>query len=267
MFSQLFISYLAFAEDSNLSVSTGYSFTTGQYNQSVDTTIEYIPVTTQYYTESWQLELTVPYIRVTGNGTVIPGVGGPMVHRDFNSGMLGSGGRSMGNNAASNTSTVTNSGLGDVILKLVYSFYSNVDNSIRYEMATNIKFATADDQKALGTGENDYALQLNGLFGTGGYVPYLSLGYSINGDSEQVTYQDVVYANAGLMITIDHKRSLGLSYDFQQAGVDGAEDFQQLNISMNWRYTKNGSVFLSGLTGLTTSSPDFGASLILSHNF
>jgi len=264
--SLLFISNNAFAQNRNLNITTGYSVTTGKYNQTQNTIIEYVPLTALYHNEDWQLELTVPFLRITGNGSVIPGTHGSMVFSDFNSGSFGAG-RGMMNSGASNTTTIINSGLGDVITKLTHPIYSNSDQSVQYVMAASVKFATADVQKGLGTGENDYSVDITGSFAISTSIPYVTLGYTFTGDTAQITYQNPIYASAGIMQPLDTKKSLFFAYDFQQAGIAGADNFQQVSVSLSWKQSTNRTLIVSALMGLTKSSPDFGTSLLLTHNF
>ena len=76
-------------------MSTGFDYSTGKYGTATSTNILYIPVIAKYETDSLTLKLTVPYIRVTGTGNVVRGIG------------------SFGN-AITGTTSTTQSGLGDV---------------------------------------------------------------------------------------------------------------------------------------------------------
>lgn len=252
---------LAESNDDKLSITAGYQYTQGKYSQDIDTVIHYVPVSVLFTRNKWRYELTVPYIATTG-GNVIPGTNGSMFFGGGNTN--GIGGIGMGNNSATTTSPVTNSGLGDIFARMVYSLDAKKNSDFYYELEANIKFGTADASKALGTGENDYALGLNTSYGTT-TVPYFNIGYKIMGDSALVDYNNVVYATAGVSFTASQTLRYGFSFDYQQTTVNGLNDFQQANIFYSWLQDKNRTISFSVLTGLTDSSPDFGAGIYITN--
>jgi len=251
----------------DLELTLGYDYTRGDYGQDVTTEIEYMPLTLDYYNGPWRMELTVPYIRVTGNGTVVPGAGGPMVFSDFDSGVFGPGGMRGGGNSGSRTDTVTNSGLGDVMARVGYSIFPGADAGSFYELSGRVKFGTADEDDGLGTGENDYALQLDGIVGSGTVAPYFTLGYLVTGDSNDFEYKDVPYGSVGLMFRRGDSGSAGIGYDYRRAAVSGSDDQQQASAYLGWVFSPRWSGTLSGLFGLTDSTPDYGASFMLTGGF
>jgi hypothetical protein len=239
------------ATASEVRVTAGYEYSSGDYGQAVTTEIETVPVQIQVLQDAWSFSLTVPYIRVTGNGTVVPGAAGPVTFSSFSSGFFGGGG-------GSSTETVTNSGLGDITAGLGYALPSQ---SGFYEVSARVKFGTADPDKGLGTGENDYYLQFDAIPGSGKSSPYFTVGYVITGDSATYTYEDVAYGSAGIMFRNGQNGSMGIGYDYRQSAVAGSDDLQQISAYVDWKTSRNGSVALSGLVGLSDSSPDFGISL------
>lgn len=244
--------------ESNLKISTGYDYTVGKYGQNVDTEIETIPVTMNYLDGAWSYKLTIPYIRITGNGTVVPGTG---TFGNFNSGLFGGG---MGGNASA-TQTVTNSGLGDITASMGYGFFP--DNAF-YEISARVKFGTADADKGLGTGENDYYLQFDGVLGMNNTLsPFFTLGYVFTGDSASYTYEDVPYGAIGLMFKTSASSSLGISYDYRQSLIAGSDDFKQASAFVNWKVANNWAATVSILNGFTNSSPDSGYSLMFTRSY
>src|SRR3954469_16788575 len=65
----------AFAEDGTFSLGTGLTYTSGDYGTSTTTKILSIPFTARYDRDRWTLKATLPYLRITGGSSVIPGVG------------------------------------------------------------------------------------------------------------------------------------------------------------------------------------------------
>ncbi len=246
-------------------VSAGYQYSQGKYQQQQDTIIHYFPVSVLYGRDKWQVGLTVPYIVVVGSGNVIPGTNGSMFFGGANSGGFGMG-NGAGNNNSTSVESTTNSGMGDVFARATYSLNNFSSENVFYVLETNIKLATADASQGLGTGENDYAIQLNSSYGAS-HRSHLSLGYKIMGDSANINYNNIFYGTAGISFKMAGTKRFGISFDYQQATVDGLDDFQQMNFSFSWVQDNKQTISLGALAGLTDSSPDFGASIYISNNF
>ncbi len=266
--AQLLAVNIGFAQNNNERVvlTAGYQFTQGSYNQGTDTTIQYIPVSALYSKDNWRYELTVPYLIITGNGNVIPGTNGSMFTGSSNNGGSGMNNGFMNNNNQTSNSTITNSGLGDIYARAAYSFNKNSNSSLYYELEVNSKFGTASTEKALGTGQNDYAIQLNSSYVTNN-VAYLNVGYKVVGDSATIDYNNVIYGSTGISFTVDNTKRLGFAFDYQQTTLDNFDDFQQVSVSLSWVQDKKWSISLAALAGLTNSSPDFGGSIYISNNY
>src|SRR3569623_3541729 len=130
------------AEDTgNFSVGTGYNYSSGTYGTSTTTDITSIPLVATYDKGPWTMRLTVPYIRITGASDVLPGVGRAR--------------------ASAAPTVSTQSGLGDVVASGTYNFFNDAASQIGADITGKIKFGTADKDKNLGTGKNDYGTQLD----------------------------------------------------------------------------------------------------------
>lgn len=251
---------VARAADGLVKISSGFEYTSGDYGQNVETEILYIPVTAEYINDAWSAKLTVPYISVTGNGTVVPGGSGGTVG-------FGPGGPPGGGGPAPSTTTVTESGLGDVEASVAYAFSPNSDLMPFVELRAKVKFGTADEAKALGTGENDYSVQVDGVLGKGKVQPFYTLGYVMIGDTDQVDYNNCLFATAGLMFTVSDSTSLGFTYDYKQASVDNADDEGVAGFFLTSKFNQGWSATLNMTTGLTDSSLDYGGSLMVGREF
>jgi len=247
----LIMSNTVLAENST-KITASYDYTSGKYGSDVTTEIEYIPVTIQRIKGAWSTSLTVPYISITGNGTTIPGTGPVVQSGSSGNGFYG---------PVSSSKTVTNAGLGDIIASVGYAMGNS--NGAFYELIGKVKFATADNAKGLGSGENDFSLQLDGFFGKSKNRPFFTLGYIVTGDSTQFAYNDVFFGTLGMMFKKDRTSDVGLAYDYRQASIDGTDDQHKVSAFITTKHSKLWISTLSGLIGLTDSSPDFGISLTL----
>ncbi len=237
--------------------TTGYDYSIGDYGQDVSTKVENIPFTFNRIDGAWNLNLTIPYIRVTGNGTVVPGTSGSF--SNFSQGSFGGGG-----SGASTTSTVVNSGLGDVTGSIGYGFFPG--NNF-FEVTTKVKLGTADASKGLGTGQNDYYLQLDGVIGNNTVSPFFTIGYVVTGDTSSTTYKDVPYGTVGFMFKNSKLQNSGFSYDYRKATIEGSENLQQISAFVTWKNPEGWSTTLTALKGLTNASPNFGISVYFANNY
>ncbi len=137
----------------DFSLGLGAEYTRGDYGTGRDTSIWYFPLTLVYDTESWALSATVPYVIVRAPGHIVPGIGGgvPMTN--------------MGSMQVARPSIVgatrTESELGDLVVSGSWRLVAGSVDSPRLDLIGKLKFATADEDGNLDTGENDFAAQLD----------------------------------------------------------------------------------------------------------
>lgn len=238
------------AADGEVSVSLGAEYSTGDYGTSSKTTIWYFPATLKYETDVNMISLTVPYVSVEGQGDVVVTAGGGM-----------GGGASPISRSSTRTSTRTDSGFGDVVLTGSHAIVSTV--SARIDLTGKIKFGTADEKDNLGTGENDYAVQLdlennlnsNSIFG--------SAGYKILGDPPGTDFRNVFYGSIGFSHRLDAVRTAGLAYDAQQSALSGASGQSELTFFLSNKLDKKTKLTGYVLKGLADGSPDWGLGIAL----
>lgn len=238
-------------KDGDLSISLGAEYTTGDYGTGADTTIWYFPFSLWYETDTMALSITVPYLIVKSPGNVTPAVGDGM----------GWGG--MGDMQVVRPGPVgptrTESGLGDVVLSGSMRLVAEAPARPRVDLTGKIKLATADEGKNLGTGENDYAVQLDlekeNLFG---YV-----GYRLYGDPPGINLDNVVYGLMGLSRSLDKGTQAGVSLYAQQAAAAGADDALELSLFLSRKLNKDSRLRPYMVFGLSNSSPDWGVGVTL----
>ncbi len=265
----------ALAGENSTRLSVAYYLSTGDYGLNSDTDIDYVPISLDYYQGPWSFNLTVPYIRISGFGTVTMGPGGPIqVSHTPGGGMFGVAGAGfspMGNSGAITTTTtttttttltkVTESGIGDITAAVGYSFLPAAADGLLIEVNGQVKFPTADENKGLGTGEFDYSAQvdLSKLFGA--LTPFVTAGYTITGDSDRIDYNNVFYSSIGVAYSLTDAVSIKASYDYRRKATDNADDAEEASIFLSWRMNDTWSATFSGSTGFTDASPDWSGGL------
>ena len=245
----LCVSTGAQAADSGFSVGLGAEYTTGEYGG--DTAIDevYVPINFTYDARRVSVRLTVPYLNVQApEGTVVEGPDGEQV--------IGEGPVS------------TESGIGDVIAALtVYDVLELADGAFVMDLTGEIKFGTADEEKGLGTGQNDYSVQADAFRFFDRFTAIGSVGYLFRGDPAEIDLEDVIFASAGGSYAVSSQTRLGLFYDFQEASVSGNDAMQELSASFSSRPGENWWMTGYLSAGFSDSSPDWGAGISFTAGF
>jgi hypothetical protein len=228
------------------SLTTGVDYTTGEYGGTTSTDVLYIPVTGKIEFDTLFFKLTVPYISVTSDGTaVIKGMGRIRT--------------------TTSTKTTTQSGLGDIIASAGYIFFENKNWLL--DIAGNIKFGTADANKNLGTGENDYSAQIDGFYTVNKTTPFATVGYKIVGAPAGVDVNNIVYTTVGVSQKYTDKTRFGAMLDAAQSSSELSPGTRELSVFTSHTVSNTLKTQVSLMKGLSDSSPDFGGSLMLTGLF
>jgi hypothetical protein len=225
------------------SVGMGIEYTTGKYGATESTETLYVPFVIKHETGAWALKATLPYLRLSGPGNVVGGGGDRVVIP--------------GVDAARRTE----SGLGDVVVSGFYNFLDERKGGVK------VKLPTADEQKGLGTGETDFAFQLDFFKPFGVTTLFGSIGYRIYGDPPAGELRDVPYGSIGVSQRLAADSSVGAAYDFRPHIVAGGSDISELTAFWSKRMSPQWKMQIYGVVGFTDASPDAGAGVMFEHRF
>ncbi|MFN2644728.1 MAG: transporter [Burkholderiales bacterium] len=232
-----------------LTLGTGIDYTSGGYGTGQSTEILYLPFFARYETGRWLFRLTVPYIRITGPGNVrgagddrvtLPRRGGP---------------------------SRTESGLGDIVASGFYNVVSERSAPIGVDLGVKVKFATADETKGLGTGQNDYSLQADFFKAMGKSALFGSLGHRWYGDPPGIDLKDVFYGSIGASHRFSTETSGGLVYDYRPAIVAGGGEVSELTAFLSQRMGGEWKLQPYALLGFGRASPDYGVGVQVTHSY
>lgn len=236
----IFAASEAWAADGNsFSLATGFDYSTGKYGLADTTNILSIPVVGMYSTGPWAFKLTVPYVRISGVGGVLP-----------------DGRRIRSPMAAMNTRSTTQSGLGDIVAAATFNLYSVSESNLGVDLTGKVKFGTAST--SLGTGQNDYGAQVDVYQRWDRFTPMVVLGYEVLGSPAGVDMNNVAYGTLGGYYQITDQAGGGAEMMVsQRPSVIGAEQ-RELTAYVSHRI--DGSHIISGyvLKGFSDGSPDSG---------
>lgn len=231
----------------NFSLTSGFDYSTGKYGGSTSTDILYIPIIGKYSTGPWMFQLTVPYVRITGPGNVV---------RDL--GVL---------RQTTTTTRTTESGLGDVVAAATYNLYAGTTDATIVDLTGKVKFGTADETKGLGTGKNDYALQVDGYKGFGAFTAFGSVGYKVLGSPAGYSLNNVFYGSLGGAYKFDERNSGGVIIDLRQKASTSGSPQRDLTAYISHKIDETWKAQAYVVKGFADGSPDWGLGAMVSYAF
>lgn len=237
----------------DLTMGTGFNYSSGTYGTSTTTNITSIPFLLKYDTDLWTLKLTVPYLYVSG-GSAIPGLGGGGINRNPR-------GRGLSGNPD------TAQGLGDVVASATYAAYYDKATQFGIDVTGKIKFGTADRDKGLGTGENDYSTQVDVYKGIGKFTVFGGLGYNVLGSSPYVALNNVFNYTVGASYKLTPDTTWGLTYDARDRVNANAGALSESMAYLSQKIDRHWKSQFYVLKGFDTGSPDWGAGASISYGF
>jgi|WetSurMetagenome_2_1015567.scaffolds.fasta_scaffold05935_4 hypothetical protein len=231
------------ANGDDFSLGTGFEYSSGNYGLTSDTSMLIVPVEGKYRTGAWAFKLTVPYIQITGPGGVLP-----------------NGLRSK-TTRTTTTRNTTHSGLGDISASTTYNIVSGNESRPRVDLTGKIKFGTADTY--LGTGQNDYAVQVDLYQEMDRFTPMGSLGYEVLGSPVGIQLNNVAYGIVGGDYKLTDQTHTGIQYFLSQSIAANIAQQKELTLYLNHNISDGLNIRGYVLKGFSDASPDSGFGLLL----
>jgi hypothetical protein len=240
-----FVPLLAFAWPSAahaqaIGAGVGASHLSGRFGGTERTTVESVYVSANAASDGWRLDLTLPYLRVAGAGTI--DIGGIIVPIE------GSG---------------RAEGVGDLTIRVTRSLPDGLKLPVAVSLSGQVKLPTG--ASGVSTGQTDYAFDLEVSREVGSLSPSITVGYRVLGDLEFLPLKNGWSLSAGTGLTLGNV-FVSASYDWSEA-VTGGPDPQEVYalaagpISQGWSW----NVYAS--KGLSAGSPDRGVGVGISRGF
>jgi hypothetical protein len=227
----------AAAQDGELSLRVGFDQTSGDYGGSTDFDDRYMPVTLLYQTQRIAFRATVPYLEVEFVDPV-------------------------------DSSTYTESGLGDVVLGLTfYDVIESANGSLTVDLTGKGELPTADEAKGLGTGETDYSLQAD-LFKRVGDAAFVgSLGYKVRGEPSGVALEDGWLLAVGGLYRFSPRTQGSLFLDYRESSIPGGESIREATVALSRSLDERWRVQGYLVRGFSDAALDWGAGLSVRRAF
>lgn len=242
----------SYAEDWKATLSATYL--TGKYGTDTRIDTVYVPLTIKrYFDDIGALSLTVPYISQTSTGQVT-----------FINGAVF---RTKGGKKATVT---TESGLGDIIARGdLYILQESTTKLLDVTLVGKVKVPTANENKGLGTGKYDETIGVELARSiVSDWTGYLDVYYTFVGSpSGGIDLKNTTSFDIGAGYKWAEDMTVSLFYAQSTPVVSGVEDLRDLLANVEYRFSKEASLFGGIDIGLSSSSPDLGITGGFSYRF
>jgi hypothetical protein len=149
-------------------------------------------------------------------------------------------------------------GLGDAVASLIYHFEPLPDQQTFVDLRLDVKLPTADEAKALGTGQVDYSLQVDISRQRGTMAYFATAGYTYRGNSP--VFQELrngEFVQLGLAYPLSPRVSVGAIYDYRAAPAAYSAEIHELLPYAAFQLSERWSFSTVITTGFTDASADF----------
>lgn len=228
-------------------LSSGVDYSSGKYGTKDRTDITSVPVIGKLEYQDWVFKLTVPYVTITGPGNISPGIG---KFKD-----------------TTTTKRTTESGLGDIVAAATYTVYGDGQSRPGVDLTGKVKFGTADEQKGLGTGENDYIAQVDLYQSFGDFTAMGSIGYRVYGDTNSAPLDNVFFGSVGGTYKLAPSTSIGVSYDYRPSIVSNGSELSEMTAFLNHKIADHWKAQAYLVKGFADGSPDYGGGVLVGYVF
>jgi hypothetical protein len=255
---------VAHAED-GFSFGIGADYSSGDYGSDITTTILSVPVSAKYTTGDWIFRGSLPWMHVDGDANVIPGLGSVNNTNPSGRGRGNGNGNGGGGGTPTEPTSGVTSGIGD--LRLAATYAVPLQGAWGVDLTGNVKIATADEDKSLGTGANDYGVAVDVFRSVGeATTVFGGIGYTMLGDSDFIEVDSVFNGNVGFSRKFGAS-SAGLVYDYRQPTTEDADQRSEITGFVSFPTSDAGKLQLYGVAGLADGRPDWGAGVYYNMGF
>lgn len=245
-------------------ISTGFEYSSGKYGGDTASKTWATGLTVERTFGPFSLGVSRSYLWITNPGVSIPGIG-PVQEQALarlatTNPKLAS---LLGRNATTSTATTTTAedekvnGFGDTYVYGTWTFKELGKSGLVPSLGAEVKFGTANADKGLGTGENDYSLTAGLSKDFEGQGIVVDAGYQFLGDPEGLDLKNGAFATLTYWREVGAKGTLEGTIDWCGKTSADVDDSASLLVRYTHSFTEKMSVSISAGTGLTDASPDF----------
>lgn len=254
------------------------SYSSGNFGTGTTSEFVYVPVSIRRLFRDGDVSVVIPFVSVTSNGTATLVGGQPtptLPGRCLkNSGteidtdkpeclaLLNAG------QGVTSGQKVTNSGLGDIILRGRYYAVEEREYVPLIALTARIKVPTASESQGLGTGALDhgYGVEMSKMIGEK-WISFLDGGYNFIGNPDGRDLQNQYWFDVGGGRYLTKSFLLSVYYEEYRSLVADRVNIRDFFFAFNYK-ASDAWRFNGGVTvGVSNSAPDYGVSLGTSYRF
>ena len=225
----------------DLSVRSGFDFSSGLYGAAKPTEILSVPLSLKAVKGPWTLRADFSWLRISG----------PAI-------LLDAGGTALGVRTSGHAS-----GAGDIHLHGTYSVDSLWASGWFVDLTARAKAPTASFAKGLGTGAWDGGAQIDVAKTLGALIPFFQIGYRFTGSPAGYALRNIVYGSVGAQYSWNERIVTGVAYDIRQAALATAKTPQEGTAYVNYKLSDRWSVNVYGTAGFSPNSPSAGGGVAI----
>lgn len=259
--TSLFLVATSASAADGMRLGIGAETSKGRYGTQSETRIDSVPITLSASRGSWTFKGSLPWVRVEGDANVVPGVGGVSNLNPLGRGRTGLPIIDPPQDTPPQRGRAA--GVGDLRLATTYLV---AGSKAGVGMTANAKIATADEDKGLGTGANDYGATLDAYRNVGSTTLFGGVGYTRYGDSQYIDVESAANANAGLSVAAGRGR-VGMQVDWREALTRTTEARRDATGFYARPVGASSEVQVFASKGMSDGSPDWSAGVGVSVGF
>lgn len=227
-------------------LTTGFDYSAGKFGEAQTTEIAFVPVTFQTARGPFTFKVSGGWLSVAGPALILDGAG-----------------------QASSTPAINRkvSGVSDTSFSAMYSLEGLYDRGVYIDLTARTKLPSASFKKGLGTGKVDAAVQTDAAIALGDFMPFVTLGYKVNGVPDKLKLRNVMFGTFGLQYAWDDRVTTGIAFDYRQSALKTSADPQEGSVYLSRRFTDAWSFNVYALRGFSRNSPNIGGGLTFTYRF
>ncbi len=171
---------------------------------------------------------------------------------------------------------VTNEGLGDITASLQFALVNGESAPTSLFAKGEVKLATADVKRGLGTGANDYSIELIARHSAGSYKGEASVGYAnlgspgevkINDVKRTLYFRNIYFGSLSGAYRVSENLDAGMKLELAQASYGNGPQQRDLSATMEYRLSPKRTLRAELLKSLTPGLSLYGFSTALLTEF
>jgi Putative MetA-pathway of phenol degradation len=259
----------------NWQIGLNPSYSSGNYGTNTTSSFLYAPLSIRRFFKDGDVAIVIPFVSTTTNGTATL-VGGQPTQTVPDSCFSNSGSGNPEDRpecqalfaGGAQGQKVTNSGLGDIILRGRYYIVEEKDWVPLVAIMGRLKLPTADESKGLGTGKMDEGVgaEVSKLLGDN-WITFLDGGFNIIGRPEGRDLRNQWWYDIGGGYYFTKALLGSVYFEEYRSLVSGAQNIRDVFFGMTYRASTewrfNGGVAV----GLSNGAPDQVFSVGTSYRF